>query len=72
MQAKIIEIAIPDAETWARVRFIAGLLARADLDDDGSIIRALHAASLQANDYDEVLDEAIEVAREARDEGNGE
>jgi hypothetical protein len=64
-----IEVPIPDAERWARVRFVAVLLARADLDSNTSIIATLHAARLIAKDFDDVLDEAIDVAREAREAG---
>jgi len=56
-----------DADRWARVATVAcAIPGDADLGDDADVIRALMAARFSGADFFDVLDEAIERARDNR------
>jgi len=56
-----------EADYWARVRMVARALPPdIDLDDEADVVRALLAARFCSADFSDVLDEAVEIAREWR------
>jgi hypothetical protein len=58
---------LEDVDHFARVTVIARTIPDdVDLDDDADVCRALMANRLCAADFDDILDEAIERARDNR------
>lgn len=55
-----------DDDRWARTRAVAAAIADADLDHDTDVVLCLYEARMTAREFFDVLDEAIELAREAR------
>lgn len=57
---------LADADIWARTRAVAAAIADADLDHETDVVRCLYRARFTAREFMPILDEAIELAREAR------
>ncbi len=56
-----------DADHWSRVRMVAAAIPPdADLDDRADVVRGLFAARMCVADFADVIDDAIEIARERR------
>jgi hypothetical protein len=62
----VLEAATSDPIVWGRVHMVAAALSDANLDDDDDVVRALYAARFRSEDFIDVLDDAIAVARERR------
>ena len=56
-----------DADHWSRVRMVAAAIPPdCDLDDRADVVRGLFAARMCVADFGDVIDDAIEIARERR------
>ena len=56
-----------DADHWSRVRMVAAAIPPdADLDDRADVVRGLFAARMCVADFGDVIEDAIEIARERR------
>lgn len=54
-------------ERWARIRAVAAAISEADLSHETDVVKCLYAARFVWADFAHgVLDEAIQLAREAR------
>jgi hypothetical protein len=67
MRTELTPTRIDDADRWARAAMVARAIPDdVDLSDDADVCRALMANRLCAADFDDILDEAIERARDNR------
>lgn len=58
---------LAEAARWARIRAVAAAIADADLEHESDVVKRLYVARFVWADFAHgVLDEAIELAREAR------
>ena len=65
--ALIAQIEDDEIERWSRTRMAAAAIpADVDLDDQVDVIRSLFAARLCCADFVDVIDDAIDLARERR------
>jgi hypothetical protein len=55
-----------DADRWARIRAVASAIADADLEHETDVVLCLYEARMTAREFFDVLDDAVELAREAR------
>jgi hypothetical protein len=55
-----------DTDRWARIRAVAAAISDADLDDETDVVRALYASRFSNRDFGDILNEAIDLARQAR------
>lgn len=53
-------------ERWSRIRAVAAAISEANLEHETDVVRALYAARFTARDFMPFLDDAIQLAREAR------
>lgn len=53
-------------ERWSRIRAVAAAISEADLNNFEGVIRAVYAVGLSSKQFMPFLDDAIQLAREAR------
>lgn len=53
-----------DNDRWARIRVVAAAISDADLEDETDVVRALYASRFAFRNFGDILDEAIDLARE--------
>ena len=67
LAALVAQIEDDEIERWSRARIAAAAIPPdVDLDDQADVIRALFAARFCCADFVDVLDDAIDLARERR------